>query len=198
MAPHLTPAELDFVVKSARTKSSSEILAGISAARRKRKVEVPKVWAIRRALAGATHKRGVEETRGRNKKLNKVQASRLFDKRRSTIDKAKGEHYVSYDMIVKAARAPKVHRTTAAAYLGEMGVQWRRLREKPVRDEAHEEHRKEVCSIWRKRRSTFWTNEVDLIIDCKKYKVPSNAAAARRLKKQTVRGALRARSDVAH
>jgi hypothetical protein len=196
MAPHLDNVELDMVTRlSAEKKGPEEILAAISKRRRKMKIATPKIWAVRRAVAGVTHKRGVVEARGRKKKWNAVQTNRVFVKRRKMIEKAKGERYVTCDSITKAARVPKVHRTTAARYLAEKGVQWRSLREKPCRTEQHEEKRMDVCRIWKRRPSTFWTKEVDLIIDAKKYKVPSNAAAARRLKKQKVRGALRTRAE---
>ena len=44
------------------------------------KIVAPKVWAVRRAQAGATHERGVVEARGRKKKWNAVQTNRVFVK----------------------------------------------------------------------------------------------------------------------
>ena len=129
MAPHLSGQELDIVTRAvARKKSSSAILALITKQRRKAKQEPPKIWAIRRAMAGGTHKRGRPGTRGRKKKLTTVQAQRLFRKRAALLKKAKTEHYVSYGMVSRAARIPAVHETTVGRYLRPFDVMWRRLR----------------------------------------------------------------------
>ena len=59
MAPHLTGAELDIVTQAAaQGKDAHDILALVSAGRRKSKTPPPKVWAIRRAIEGTIHKRG--------------------------------------------------------------------------------------------------------------------------------------------
>ena len=59
MAPHLTGVELDLVTQAAaQGKDANDILALVSAGRRKSKTPPPKVWAIRRAIQGMTHKRG--------------------------------------------------------------------------------------------------------------------------------------------
>ena len=185
MAPHLSPVELDEITVSvANGKTAQAILSAIAKRRARAKIDAPKIWAVRRAMAGATHKRGVPESRERKKKLTTVQASRMFKKRGQLIVKDGGEQYVSYDAVVASSRVPKIHRTTVSRYLGESGVKWRRMREKPPRTECHEEDRMEVCRIWRNKPATFWTDSVDLIIDAKKYATPGNAAAARRLRQQ--------------
>ena len=95
MAPHLGNVELDMVTRlSADKKSPEEILADISKRRRKMKIVAPKIWAVRRAVAGVTHKRGVVEARGRKKKWNAVQTNRVFVKRR------KMQHNTLHDSIV--------------------------------------------------------------------------------------------------
>ena len=87
--------------------------------------------------------------------------ARLFDKRAELVVKADGARYVPVKEIAARARVPLVHRTTAARYLRKFGVVWRRMREKPPRTGAHEEDRKEVCRIWRRKPATYWTNHVD-------------------------------------
>ena len=196
MAPHLTGGELDTVRQCvARKMSANDILAAITAARRKARVDPPKIWAIRRAMAGATHLQGQPETRGRRKKLTATQAQRLFDKRSALVERAQGERYVPLREVRRAARVPAIDDTTTARYLRAYGVVWRRMREKPARTEAHEESRKAVCNIWRKRPASFWTDRVDLIIDAKKYALPGNNAAARRLRQQRVHATLRTRGE---
>ena len=199
MAPHLVPAELDLItVLVAKKHSASEILGKIKKQRQCEKLAPPKIWAIRRAMAGATHLRGRPENRGRPRKLSPAQTQRMFKKRAELIVKADGERYVTVEEAVRRAHIPNVHVSTAAHYLAELGVKWRRMREKPPRTGAHEEDRKEVCRRWRRRPSTFWTDDVDLIIDAKKFSVPGNAAAAKRLRQQKVRGVLRTRSEGLH
>ena len=144
----------------ARKQAPDKILKLITSRRRRLNVEAPQIWAIRRAVAGVTHNRGLKETRGRKKKLTKVQVNRLFTKRKEMVQKADKQYNVSYDMVSTAARVPEVHRTTTARYLGSKGVKWRRMREKAARTEAHEEQRKHVNSILRKRPESFWTEDV--------------------------------------
>ena len=132
MAPHLTPDELDMItVFTAKKMGAQDICDALSKRRAAAKVPAPKVWVIHRAMAGATHKRGKVETRGTKLKLTDVQAQRLFDKRSELVVSADGAWYVPVDEIVTRARAPHVHRATAARYLRSFGVAWRRMREKP-------------------------------------------------------------------
>ena len=196
MAPHLSPEELDLVAGYvAKRLTAKEIWTQLKLHRDSASIDMPKIWAVRRAMAGVTHKRGRSETRGRKKKLTEAQVTRLVDKRRQLVQKVKGGRYVSTTEVVMKSRVPAVHRTTALRYLRERGIAWRRMREKPPRTIAHEEDRKEVCRIWRKRPATFWTEHVDLIIDAKKFPVPGSAAAAHRLRQQKVRGVLRTRKE---
>ena len=196
MAPHLSGHELDQVTTCvAKGMCAQEILDVIATLRSRDDVDPPKIWAVRRAMAGSTHKRGRPESRGRSKKLTPEQTRRLLDKRTQLVEKARGERYVSLDEVVSRSRVPKVHRSTAARYLSAVGVKWRRMREKPPRTVYHEEDRKEICRIWRKRPATFWSETVDLIIDAKKYPLPGCDAHARRLRQQKVRGVLRTRKE---
>jgi hypothetical protein len=141
-------------------------------------------------MRGATHKRGPVETRGRKKRLTPAQMKRLNASRVNLLKNVDAEAEVTYAMIMRKARV-NVHRTTAARSLAPLGVKWRRLREKPPRTAEHEEARVEVCREWSKKRKSFWTNHVDLIIDCKKFPIPTTAASRKRVRSQHVRGALR-------
>ena len=63
-------AELDLIAKAAgEQKAPKDIHALISAKRRARKVDPPKIWAVRRAVKGTTHLRDRTETRGRKAKM---------------------------------------------------------------------------------------------------------------------------------
>ena len=91
MAPRLTPTELDMITTlSAKKQSASEILEKIEKQRRREKLDPPKIWAVRRAMAGATHLRGRPETRGRPRKLSPVQTQRMCKKRAELIAQADG------------------------------------------------------------------------------------------------------------
>ena len=196
MAPHLSPGELDLITTLVAKKySAADILTKIKKLRQREKVEPPKIWAVRRAMAGVTHRRGRPEKRGRRRKLSPAQSDRLFKKRSELIAQADGERYVTVEEITRRARIPSVHVSTAARYLAQHDVKWRRMREKPPRTEAHEECRKEVCRKWRQKPSTFWTEVVDLIIGTKKFSVPGSVAAAKRLRQQKVRGVMRTRQE---
>ena len=66
MPPHLSAAELDLIVQSTgHQKATKDIYALISAKRRARKLDPPKIWAIRRAVRGSTHLRGWATAAGR-------------------------------------------------------------------------------------------------------------------------------------
>ena len=67
------------------------------------------------------------------------ESERMYKKRSQLIAQAGGERYVTVEEVARRARVPKVHATTAARYLAEFGVRWRRMREKPPRTGAHEE-----------------------------------------------------------
>ena len=67
---HLNNDDLDHIAEQAALrKTAGEILEKLARRRRKTKTEPPKVWAVRRAMRGATHKRERVETRGRHSKL---------------------------------------------------------------------------------------------------------------------------------
>ena len=192
MAPHLSGEELDIVVHKLWMEwTPKEIHRVIAADRRKKGIEPPKIWAIRRACQGATHRRARSETRGRKKELSRVQVKHLNDTRVRLLKEAKAQHEIPYAALLKRARI-EVHRSTAARYLRRhFGVKWRRLREKPLRSKEHTVERKEICRMWKAKPASFWTNEVDLIIDCKKFPIPTSKAATQRLRSHRIRGALR-------
>ena len=195
MAPHLTQSELDLIQARASCRwCACDILAEVAAIRDKEGVEPPKVWAVRRAMRGRTHKRSRVETRGRKKAMTRPQVQRLDRVRQQLIRQADGAHEVTYPMLVGVAKL-NVSRWTAARELRELGVKWRRMREKPIRTPAQEANRADVCQEWRKRPAAFWTHGVDLIIDNKKFPLPTSAATKKRLMQQKVRGVHRTASE---
>ena len=56
MAPHLAPAELNLITQCvAKRMEAPQIWDSIAKLRKKAKVELPKIWVIRRAMAGMGH-----------------------------------------------------------------------------------------------------------------------------------------------
>jgi hypothetical protein len=155
-APHLTDEELDFIHEKASLRwCADDILAEVARLRSKAGIMAPKVWAVRRAMRGHTHKRSRVETRGREKSLTRAQVLRLERVRQQLIEEADGAYEVTYSMMLRKAKL-KVSRWTAARELRDFGVKWRRMREKPPRTEAHEADRSNVCQEWCKKPAGFW------------------------------------------
>ena len=187
MAPHLSPEELDVVADMiSRQAEATTVHAALCKTRKRRGVAPPKIWAVRRAMRGRTHKRSRVETRGRKAALTPAQARRLDASRRKLITNADAEYEVTYAMITKHARL-SASRFAAARALRPLGVRWRSLRQKPPRTSEHEAQRVDVCKRWKRRPSTFWSDDVDLIIDNKKFAIPTTAAARKRLRQTKVR-----------
>jgi hypothetical protein len=74
-------------------------------------------------------------------------------------------------------------------------VQWRPLREKPMRSPAQNCARLEWCSKRQTKTAAWWNSAVDLYIDCKKYALPLKALAKKAGQRTRVRGAYRKRAE---
>jgi len=195
MAPHLSPAELDLIAMAVgEQKAPKEIHALISAKRRARKVDPPKIWAVRRAVKGTTHLRDRAETRGRKPKKTPEVVRRCIRVRKQLVQRAKAEYEVTREMLCKKARV-KVHPCTCSRHMNACGIVWRRLREKPPLQTKHEEARLDVCRKWKQKPAEYWCENVDLIIDAKKFPIPTNAHAMKRLRSLRVRGVFRAKHE---
>ena len=73
MAPHLMPAEIDFLLKmAARGENAVTLHRRLAAQRARRGMESPNVTNIRKLLKGATYNRGATETRGRAAKPSRA------------------------------------------------------------------------------------------------------------------------------
>ena len=196
MAPHLTPAELDKVQQWSHL-TDDEVLVRITKARERGGVEPPGLRAVQRARAGRTFRRGRKETRGRKKKLTPKHVRKLNAVRKDLIKQAKGLREVHWDDVIKKSRVPKVDPTTAARALQAAGIDVaaRRPREKPMRKPEHEQLRTEICSKWARRPATYFTKSIDLIMDNKKWDIPTSAVGKRFDKMRKVRFHLRTRSE---
>lgn len=194
MAPHLTPGELDWLhQQTAAGKTPVQVHALLRARRARQRKDAPDLTNVRRVLRGKTYRQGLVETRGRKRSLSRRMVLSMDRARKTLTRKAAGQTEVRWRDIVKKARAPPVHRSTASASFKREGipVAWRRPRERPQRTKEHEEERVRLCRSWAKRRGTYFSNAIDLIIDNKKFETPTNERARQYLKKLRVRGHLR-------
>ena len=89
MAPHLTPAELDFVFSlGSQGKSPAEVHAALSRKRSRQGLQAPTLKRLRGALRGATYRRSRKETRGRKRKLTRKAVLKMNATRKRLIKKA--------------------------------------------------------------------------------------------------------------
>ena len=172
MAPRWSPAEQDLALSGlAAGKTASQIFAMVAKKRVARGVAMVNITVIRRFLRGRTHRRGKVETRGRKRSFTRRNVLAMDTARRRFIKDTHGTRQATWDLVRSKARAPRAHRTTVArAFAREcMDVKLRRLREKPQREPEHERERVDICGKmlrWPLRR---FTEEIDLIIDKKKF-----------------------------
>jgi Mg-chelatase subunit ChlI len=164
MAPHLTPAELDFIQEKHNAgKTPIQIHSMLVSLRKRKKMLAPHLTKVRMALKGNTYKRSVVETRGRKLALSRHTVLKMNRARKTLLKKRKGQSEVRWADVAKAARAPKVHRTTAKkAFAREnIPVAARRPREKPNRSKEHKDERVEIGKKLAKRPATFYSNKLD-------------------------------------
>ena len=157
----------------------------------------PSLVVVRRALRGHTFKRSKVETRGRQQILSAANMRALDKARKRLYVQAAGDHEVTWEDIIRAARVPMVDRTTAAKCMKAAGFDtvWRTPRTKPSRTEIDETQRMRICSKLRKLPTSFWTNKMDAYIDCKAWPVPRTAKGRKFLNKLKVRGHIRTKAE---
>ena len=198
MGRHISNAELDKLQAwKSRGLTPIEMHRRMASARVAAGERAPSLMAVRRALRGVTFRRSKVETRGRKQILTPANLRALDRTRKRLIAEADEEFEVHWDDIIRAARVPKVDRTTAAKCLKAAGydISWRTPRLKPARGEIDEEQRARICSKLKKLPVTFWTDTIDAYIDCKMWPIPRSVKGRKFLNKLRVRGHLRARKE---
>ena len=192
----MSDKELDIVAKS-RHLPTTEIAERLAKVRARRGIEAPSVRSIQRAVGGSTFQRGAAEKRGRKKKLSPKNVRHINITRKSLIKEAKGEREVHWGEIIKKARVPNVDATTASRALAAAGfdVKARRPREKPLRTTEHQEERVAMCKKWMRYPKSYFTERVDLIMDNKKFEIPTSAIGKRYSNCKRVRFHLRSKSE---
>ena len=198
MAPHLTEDELDFAqAKASAGKTPVEVHALLAKKRARKGVDAPNLTNVRKALKGKTYKRGRQERRGRKLKLSPKVVKSMNKIRKELTKKADGDYEVRWKDVLKKSKAPQAHRSTAKRAFERAGVsvQWRRPREKPQRPPEIKKERVKLGSKLAKRPGAYYADEVDLIIDNKRFDTPTHEQARKYLKKGGVRGHLRLASE---
>ena len=106
MAPHLTPAEQDIMLKAhAMKKTPAEIFEKLGALRQSKDIERVNITVVLRFLNGKTYKRGIAETRGRKRTYSRRNVLTMNAVRRAFIKKTKGTQQVKWSCIRRQARA---------------------------------------------------------------------------------------------
>ena len=148
---------------------------------------------IHAKLAAQRTRRSAVETRGAKTKWTRAHVMAANRVRRQKIKACRGAKYVKWDAIIRSSRTPRVHRTTAAKAFKREGIpaQFRPLREKPQRTEEHDEERVRICGRMRNWPEEKFTDELDMIIDCKQWEAALTPEGRHHQAKQQVHGQIR-------
>lgn len=198
MAPHLSPTEQDLLLKlHADGKTATAIHRALEAMRRRKGIDCVNVTVTRRFLKGRTHKRGVAEARGRKRTFTRANVRAMEKARRAFIAKTGGQKKANWDLLRSKARAPPADATTVARSFAREGVnvRLRRCREKPLRTKDVERERVDLCSKMARWPLRKFTDGIDLIIDNKRFPIPTTPDARAHLARQKMTSQLRTRGE---
>ena len=198
MAPHLTPAELDHIHALEQAgKTPIAIHAALATARRRKRMHAPCLVNVRRALEGKTHKRGLKETRGRKRLYSRKAVLKMDKVRKQLIKKAANDREVLRRDIRRASRVPPGDRTTLKKAFDREGipVAARRPREKPQRSRKHKADRLKFAQAMAGKPPSYYESSLDMIIDNKKFDIPTTERARLHMESQRVRFHLRTPSE---
>ena len=181
----------------AQNKSTTQIFAMVATSRKKVGALMVNVTVVRRFLRGTTHKRGAKETRGRPRTYSRRNVLTMNTARLRIIKKSKGGKQATWGRVVATSRAPPADPTTAARAFAREGiaVRLRRSREKPQRTPEQEQEREEICGKMRRWPLTRFTDDIDMIIDNKRFETPATPEGREHVAKQKVVAQLRTRTE---
>lgn len=197
MAPHLTETELDRAFRLAGNGAVISVIRDqLAESRRKKKMEGPTIWTIRRALKCKTHKRGKKETRGRKRKLSAAQLRKLHETRARLIKEKDNDSEVHMDEVMKKARVTHVAPSTVSKHWkNQYGIAWRPPREKPYRTPEDCKERVAMCKRWKHLPNDYFTDRVDGIMDNKQWPIYTHERARKVARQRRVRGHYRTKSE---
>ena len=195
--PQLSNVELDRMFKLAsKGATPGEIQEKLEKTRERRGEAGPDLTSVRRALRGDTHQRGRKETRGAKPGLTSVQLRRLNSKRKELIRTAKKEKEVHISDVMEAAQVDHVAPSTVSKHFKKkLGIQWRAPRTEPMRDAGVEKERVRICSKWKRFPNTYFTEQIDGIMDNKQWDVVITEKGQKYQKMVAVRGHYRTRAE---
>lgn len=96
---------------------------------------------------------------------------------------------------IKRAARVKCHNSSVSLHFKSKNIKWRPCRKKPQRTVQTEAKRVMICKKWLRLPNNYFFKTVDMIIDCKKFDVPTSAAGRTHLRKLKVRGTHRLPSE---
>ena len=198
MAPHLDVHEQGAIFAAMVKKKSAPQIHDMLAKRRQQAgVPMVNITVVRRFVGGKTHRRGGVETRDRKRVLTRRNVLAMDSARRKLIKATRGEQQLKWDTIRIKGRAPHATRTTVSRSFAREGidVKLRRARDKPQRTAEMERERVDVCGKMRRWPLSRFTDDVDMIIDNKKFDVPTTPEPRRHLSRQKLVAKLRTRSE---
>ena len=198
MAPHLTSKELESLRKwMGKGLTPLEIHKRFCAARLRRGLGGPTIQNLRKTLKGATYKMHGKETRGRKQSISPAMVKRLNVKRRTLIKQRDGAGEVTWKEIVNATPGCNSHRTTASRAFQTEGidVRFRMPRKAMPLQRPIEQERFKICRRWQYLPMNYFVDTIDLIIDNKRWDIPTTDGARAHLQKHRLRGHMRTRQE---
>ena len=182
-ASKLSEAEIDRVDSMQKTgRTPKQILSTLQRSRARKGDAGPGSTAVYDFLAGATHQRGAEETRGRTAKMPRRLISIAAAVRRKLIQKADNEWLVTWEDIHKETKKelkrqnllPPGTRMPSEDWLARQVRAKSAVRARPpnrrlARTEKHQKQRFATASKWIRRSREFWYDDVHCYIDNKRF-----------------------------
>ena len=178
---------------SARNATPAQVFDLLQKRRLRQGVEMVNITVVRRFLKGKTHKRGLKETRGTKTVYSRSNVLAMNAARRKYVRETKGTKQAKWKLVIRKARVPRADPTTAARAFAREGikVKLRRSREKPQRTQEQEKEREELCDKMRRWPLARFTDQIDMIIDNKRFNTPTSLSSREHLLKQRLVAQLR-------
>ena len=196
MPAHLTVGEQVLLDRLMRArKPPSHAMARINRLRARRDVPPISLCSITRFFRGATHRRGMQERRGRPKLLARQDVRAMEQARVRLLKKAakpgRANRVTHADIQKEAGLQDTCSGRTAQDALRAAGVRFRTPRHKVHLTANDAKERLRVAKSWIKRPARFWTEGVHAYVDNKAFPLPLTPAQKAKLQKTRVTGHLR-------
>ena len=191
---HMTIAEQVTVDTMLRQEKATikDAWKRISADRKAQKIQPLHISNVYRFANGLTHKRSSQETRGRKRALSRSDVRALDKARRTLLQEADSEYRVTYDDVSKkSGLGKKASLRTQAKELRNIGVRFRKPREKVCLTAEDAKKRLRTAKKWASFRKSFWSTKVHAYVDNKSFPMPLTPAQRSKYKKTRVTGHLR-------